>query len=107
MSKICTVCNTDANLACLGCGFDAETVENKKGRRSAMIQGKYSEVKTLHLAFGYAEGEESAETQLNKNLAEGWELLSLVTDVKYALQFRCAVTEQWAIIGRPRSRRKK
>ena len=106
MSKICTVCETDAHLACLQCGFDASTAETKKERGGGMLQGKYLEVKTLCLALGYVEGEEPAETQLNKHLAEGWELLSLVTDIKYALQFRCAVTEQWAIIGRPRSPQK-
>lgn len=68
-----------------------------------MINGKYSEVKTLDFNLGYAEGEEPVEAELNRYLADGWELVALINDIKFNYQYQCAVTNNYAIVGRPRT----
>lgn len=67
-----------------------------------VVNGKYSEVKKLDFPLGYDTAEESAEAELNKYLADGWELIALITDTKYVLDFQCTVTKNYAIVGRPR-----
>ncbi len=67
-----------------------------------MVNQKYSEVKTLDLFLGYAESEDPVEAELNKYLADGWELVALITDTKFNYQYQCAVTQNYAIVGRPR-----
>ena len=69
-----------------------------------MIHQTYSEVKTLDFALGYTD-DNPVEKELNEHLAKGWELIALINDLKYNPQYECAVSNNYAVVGKPRIQR--
>lgn len=65
-----------------------------------MVNGRYSEIKTLDFLIGY--GVDSPETEINQYLAEGWELITFIQDAKYNIGLQSEMINNYAIVGRPR-----
>lgn len=61
------------------------------------------EIKEIESGIGYVDEEDirkEREGEVNALLNNGWHLIAFVTDQKYSLEFNCAITHQYYILGR-------
>ena len=79
-----------------------------RDKEIAMTNGKYSEVKTLDFPIDNSarradeKDRKPAEAELNRYLADGWELITMITHTAFDFGINRERTNHYAVVGKPR-----